>query len=211
MSNINLAYYREACREKLHDEDSNNYTWKTDQLDRCIYDAIREASRKIPYVQKSVLTLTAASKEIDLSDITVDSVEDVNLAKDIMRIVEIEYPVDQDPPILRAWRWRTNSIIRLDMSTTPAVGDEVDIYCALFHSVTTDTSTLTVVLEDIVLHGAVSNALINWATEKTNSVLLGGTDAASKIYTIGITGWLTFHSMLNENKPVKQSKPRRWS
>lgn len=211
MSNINLAYYREACREKLNDENANNYTWKTDQLDRCIYDAIREASRKIPYVQKSVLTLTSASKEIDLSDITVGAVADTNLAKDIMRIVEIEYPVDQDPPALCAWRWRTDNIIRLDISSTPAVDDDVDLYWAGFHSVTVDTSTLTVVLEDIVLHGAVSNALINWATANENAVLLGGTNAASRIYTIGITGWLTFHSMLNANKPVKQSKPRRWS
>ena len=52
---MNLTDMRAIVRRDLHDEDSNNYRWTDDELDRHIVHAVREFSERIPYEPYSAL------------------------------------------------------------------------------------------------------------------------------------------------------------
>ena len=211
MSSRYLAAFRTAVREQLRDEDTDNLTFADEDIYRAIEDTLREVSRKMPRIQRSTITVTTASKEIDLSDCTLDSVEDSNLVKDLFWIEAIEWKKEQTPRKYRHWNWLTENIIELDTYSTPAVDDEVDITWAGLHSVTSDTSTLPLILEDIVINGAVAHTLYNWGVEKENSVLDGGSGTAKRIADHGLLKWLSYQAELNRVKPVKQRVERRWS
>ena len=211
MSSRYLAAFRTAVRERLRDEDTDNLRFTDEDIYRAIEDTLREVSRKVPRIQRSTITITTASKEIDLSDCTLDSTENSNLVKDVLWIEDVEWEVSQTPRKYRHWNWLTENIIELDTYSTPAVDDEVYITWAGNHEVTSDTSTLPLILEDVVISGAVAHTLYNWGVEKENSVLDGGPGAAKRIADHGLLKWLSYQAALNRLKPVKQRIPRRWS
>ena len=67
---MNLAEMRAIVRRDLHDEDSGNYRWTDDELDRHIAHAVKEFSEYIPYEQKATKATTSGSRELDISTIT---------------------------------------------------------------------------------------------------------------------------------------------
>ena len=62
---MNLGDMRTLVRRDLHDEDSGNYRWTNDELDRHISRAVKDFSEAIPYEQKATKATTSGSRELD--------------------------------------------------------------------------------------------------------------------------------------------------
>ena len=67
---MNLTEMRTIVRRDLHDEDSQNYRWTDDELNRHIAHAVKDFSEAIPYEQRATKATTSGSREIDISTIT---------------------------------------------------------------------------------------------------------------------------------------------
>ena len=60
---MNLTDMRNIVRRDLHDEDSNNYRWTDDELDRHVTHAVKDFSEHVPYEEKATKATTAGSRE----------------------------------------------------------------------------------------------------------------------------------------------------
>ena len=157
---MNLTEMRTTVRRDLHDEDSNNYRWTNDELDRHIAHAVKDFSEAIPYQQKAVKATTSGSREIDISTIT-----------DRIMVEAVEYPVDKFPK-----RYQRFS---LWADTLALLGDEVPdgsnayIYYGKLHALG-ESSTIPAMYEDLITAGACGYAAVEWAVYAINRVNVGG-------------------------------------
>src|SRR4030065_2218964 len=83
---MNLNEMRTLVRRDLKDEDSENYRWTNDEIDRHISHAVKEFSEPVPYEQKATKATTSGSREVDISTIT-----------DRIMVEAVEYPVGEFP------------------------------------------------------------------------------------------------------------------
>jgi hypothetical protein len=159
---MNLNDMRAIVRRDLHDEDSGNYRWSNDELDRHIAHAVRDLSEAIPYEQKTTKATTASSREIDISAIT-----------NRIMVQAIEYPIDKFPRIYQRFSLWADTITLL--------GDEVPdgsnayIYYGKLHTLDAESSTIPSHLEDLIATGACGYAAVEWAAFAINRVNIGGT------------------------------------
>lgn len=159
---MNLSDMRARIRKDLHDEDSQNYRWTDDVLNRHIDCAVRELSLSCPLEARETLTTGAESRELSISSLT-----------DLVEIEAVEYPVGNYPPsYVRFSLW--NDTLTLLIDWPPAGGENVYIYYAKLHTLDTDGSTVPTKLEDLVATGAAAYAAIEWAGFATNRVNVGG-------------------------------------
>jgi len=84
---MDLNTMRTMVRRDLKDEDSENYRWTDEELDRHIAHALKEFSEAVPLPAKATLPTTSSSREIDMSSLT-----------DRVVVEAVEYPVDKFPP-----------------------------------------------------------------------------------------------------------------
>lgn len=61
---MNSSDMRTIVRRDLHDEDSNNYRWTNDELDRHISHAVKDYSEAVPYEQKATIATTNVSRSL---------------------------------------------------------------------------------------------------------------------------------------------------
>ena len=159
---MNLTDMRTTVRRDLHDEDSNNYRWTNDELDRHIAHAVKELSEPIPYEQKATKATTAGSRELDISAIT-----------GRVMVEAVEYPADRFP--------RRYQPFSLWGDTLTLLGDEVPdgsnayIYYGKLHTLDGDGSTVPAQHEDLIAAGACGYAAVAWAVYAVNRVNVGGT------------------------------------
>ncbi len=159
---MNLADMRTIVRRDLHDEDAANYRWTDDELDRHIAHALKDFSEYLPYEQKATKATTSGSREIDISTIT-----------DRIMIEAVEYPADRFP--------RRYQRFALWGDVLTLLGDEVPdgsnayIYYGKLHTLSTQSSTIPAMYEDLIVAGAGGYAAIEWAVYAVNRVNVGGT------------------------------------
>lgn len=159
---MNLGEMRAIVRRDLHDEDSQNYRWTDDELDRHISHAVSDFSEALPLEQRATKATTAGSREIDIAD----------LAGRVM-VEAVEYPVGRFP------RWYQQFSLWGD--TLTLLGNEVPdgsdayIYYGKLHTLDAGSSTVPARYEDLVCTGACGYAAIEWATYAINRVNIGGT------------------------------------
>ena len=158
---MNLTDMRAVVRRDLHDEDSSNYRWTDDELNRHIGHAVKEFSEHIPYEQKATKATTSGSRELDISSIT-----------DRIMVEAVEYPVDKFPK-----KYQPFSLWGDDLTI---LGDEVPdgsnayIYYGKLHTLDAEGSTIPAKLEDLIAIGACGYAAVEWAVYATNRVNVGG-------------------------------------
>jgi len=158
---MTLSEMRAIVRQDLHDEDSENYRWSDDELDRHITHAVKEFSEAIPLEQKETKATTASSREIDISSLA-----------DRVMVQAVEYPVGRFPKIYQRFSLWGDAITLL--------GDEVPdgsnayIYYGKLHTLDAQSSTLPPIYEDLVSTGAAGYAAIEWAAFAINRVNIGG-------------------------------------
>ncbi len=159
---MNLTEMRTIVRRDLHDEDSNNYRWTDNELDRHISHAVKDFSEAIPLEQKATMATTSGSRKIDIS----------SLQARVM-VEAVEYTVDKFPKRYQRFA--------LWGDTLTILGDEVPdgsntyIYYGKLHTLDATTSTIPQQLEDLIATGACGYAAVEWAAYSINQVNVGGT------------------------------------
>jgi len=158
---MNLSDMRTIVRRDLHDEDSNNYRWSNDELDRHIGHAVSEFSEALPLEEKAILATTSGSREVDIS----------SLSSRVM-VEAVEYPVDKFPKRYQRFA--------LWGDTLTLLGDEVpdgsnaNVYYGKLHTLDAEGSTIPQRCEDIIATGAEGYAAVEWAAYAINRVNVGG-------------------------------------
>jgi len=148
-------------RRDLHDEDSGNYRWTNDELDRHIAHAVKDFSEAIPCEQKATKTTTSGSREIDISTLT-----------DRIMVEAVEYPVDKFPQRYQRFSlW--GDILTLLGAEIPD-GSNADIYYGKLHILDGTGSTIPGQYEDLIAVGACGYAAMEWAVYAVNRVNVGG-------------------------------------
>ena len=105
-----LTEIRARVRTDLHDEDAADFRWASAELDRHIFHALREMSLAIPVEDKAALSVTAGSRDIDLSSLT-----------GLVLVDSVEYPAGQSPPAFTEFRvW--GDTLTLLVERVPAQG-----------------------------------------------------------------------------------------
>ena len=169
---MNLSDMRTIVRRDLHDEDSGNYRWTNDELDRHIAHALKEFSEALPYEQKATKATSDGSREIDISTIT-----------DRIMVEAVEYPVAKFPKRYQRFSLWADIVTLL--------GDEVPdgsnsyIYYGKLHTLGVSTSTIPAKYEDLVAAGACGYAAVEWAAYAVNQVNVGGTMTPKEFLTWG--------------------------
>lgn len=170
---MNLSDMRARVRKDLHDEDSQNYRWSDDELNRHIDRAVRELSLSCPLETKAALNTTAGSRDLSLSSLS-----------GMVEIEAVEYPVANYPPsYVRFSVWSDTLTLLID--SLPGDGEDVYVYYGKLHTLDADSSTIPAKLEDLVAGGAAAYAAIEWASFATNRVNLGGSDTWRSYLTWG--------------------------
>ncbi len=158
---MNLTEMRNMVRRDFHDEDSGNYRWTDDELDRHIAHAVKEFSERMPCEQKETKATTSGSRELDISAIT-----------GRIMVEATEYPVDKFPKRYQPFA--------LWGDTLTLLGDEVPdgsnayVYYGKLHTLDGSGSTIPARLEDLIAVGAGGYAAVEWAAYATNRVNVGG-------------------------------------
>ena len=161
---MNISDMRAIVRRDLHDENSSNYRWTNDEIDRHTAHAVRDFSEAVPYEQKTTKATTSGSRDVNISAIT-----------DRITVEAVEYPVDKFP--------RQYQRFSLWADTLTLLGDEVPdgsnayIYYGKLHSLGTSTSTIPAMYEDLIADGAAGYAAVEWAIYAVNKVNTGGLPA----------------------------------
>ncbi len=158
---MNLTDMRAIVRRDLHDEDSNNYRWTNDEIDRHIAHTVKDFSDYVPYEQKATKATTSGSREMDISTIT-----------NRIMVEAVEYPVGKFPKKYQPFS--------LWGDTLTVLGDEVPdgsnayIYYGKLHTLDANGSTIAARCEDLIATGAGGYAAVEWATYAINRVNVGG-------------------------------------
>lgn len=169
---MNLSDMRAIVRRDLHDEDSGNYRWTNDELDRHIAHAVRDFSEAIPYQQKATKATTAGSREINIATIT-----------DRISVEAVEYPVDKFPKSYQRFSlWA--DILTLLGDEVPD-GSNAYIYYGKLHTLSASTSTIPAMYEDLIAAGAAGYAAVEWAIYAVNQVNIGGLPTPQEFLTWG--------------------------
>ena len=169
---MNLSEMRTIVRRDLHDEDSQNYRWTNDELDRHIAHAVKDFSEAVPYEQKTTEATTSGSRDIDISTIT-----------DRVMVEAVEYPVGRFPKRYQRFAIWADTITLL--------GDEVPdgsnayIYYGKLHSLDSGSSTIPTRYEDLLAAGACGYAAVEWAVYAINRVNVSGTLTPNELLNWG--------------------------
>lgn len=159
---MDLSTMRTIVRRDLKDEDSGNYRWSNDELDRHIAHTVKELSEAVPLPVKATLPTTPGSREIDISSLT-----------DRIVVEAVEYPVGRFPPYYQQFAlW--GDVLSLSGDEIPD-GSNAYIYYGKLHTLDAEISTIPSHLEDLIATGAGGYAAVEWAAFAINRVNIGGT------------------------------------
>jgi hypothetical protein len=158
---MNLEIMRARLRRDLHDEDSQDYRWTDDELNRHIDRAVREFSRACPREQKATIPTSSGSRDISIAGLT-----------DVVIIYAVEYPVDRFPRSLPPFSVYETTITLL--GTAVPDGSNCYVYYGKLHTLDSQSSTIPAQHEDLVAAGAAAYAATEWALYAVNRVNVGG-------------------------------------
>ncbi len=183
---MDLPTMRTRVRRDLHDEDSQNYRWTDNELDRHIQRALDEVSAASPREMKSTLTTTAGSRDLSLTTLT-----------GLVSTEAAEYPTGLYPPsYVRFSVW--GQALTLLVDQTPAGVENVNVYYGATHTLDATTSTLPALLEDPVATGAGAYAALEWSSFATNRINVGGEAVWQHYLTWGQDRMSSFLQRLTE-------------
>jgi hypothetical protein len=169
---MNLSEMRALVRRDLHDEDSGNYRWTDDEIDRHIAHAVDEFSVYLPDEQKAVQATVAGSREIDISGLT-----------ERVMVEAVEYPAGQFPVRYQPFSLWGDNITMLGNEIPD--GSDAHIYYGKLHTLDGSGSTLPVHHADLIVTGACGYAAVEWSIYAVNRVNVGGTATPSELLEWG--------------------------
>ena len=170
---MNLSDMRTLVRRDLHDEDAEDYRWTNDELDRHITQAASEFSIHIPGEQKTTLSTTIGSRDIDVSSLT-----------DRVSINAVEYPISQYPRAFQCFSLWQDTLTMLTQNKPSAV-ENVFIYWNKVHTLDVSTSTIPSKHERLVALGASAYAMLQFAAFSVDRINTGGENTPQEFMTEG--------------------------
>lgn len=161
---INLDGIRGLCREILRDEydPDNTLASQDDKVDAIIRLVLMEMSEAVPREVRETVTLTANSPDVDISDI-----------EDVILFEKGEYPIDLNPREIRNVELH-GSTITFVMDRRPAGAESAYLYCQKQHVLTESESTLSSVMERVLVLGVVARVTNSLAHKAINKSNVGG-------------------------------------
>jgi hypothetical protein len=161
---MNLATMRTLVRRDLKDEDSSDYRWQDNELDRAIQRAVAELSRYVPREMKTTIATTDDSREIDISSLT-----------DRVSIDRVEFPVGATPRSFQRFVACAATITLI--GNVEGDGEDCYVYWGKVHTLDGSTSTVASYLEDVLALGAAAYAVLAQAQLRTDAAGFGGEQA----------------------------------
>jgi hypothetical protein len=145
-------------RTDLKDLDASAYLWTTAEIDRHIAHAVNDYQRLIPAVGSLVLVVESSASAGPTTPITTRQV--VPHGGDYLWTLRVEYPIDQDPPTYVVFREELPDAgsLYFPVGDPPNVGDNLRIWYAKAHVLTTAESTILTEHEELIALGAVAYA-----------------------------------------------------
>ncbi len=155
-----LSTIRTLVRRDLKDEDSSNYRWTDDEIDRAIGKAVLDYSEYCPLQVKSTLATVDGSQDVNISTLTgrVD-------------VLQVEHPVDESPRQFHPFKLWADVLYFID--SYEGDGENCDIYWLQQHTLGA-SSTIPVAHEGIVALGASAYAVSSLAQYKSDTANTGG-------------------------------------
>jgi hypothetical protein len=181
-------------RIDLHDEDSNNYRWEDATLERHIQRAVAEYSLLRPFEQKTTLSTTAGSRELDVSGLA-----------NLVRVEVVEYPVDQDPRRYVQWSLWADTLEML-IPETPDGSEDVAVYWTALHEVDSSGSSVPAQHDGLILTGAAGYAATEWASYATNRANVSGPTAVRDYGAWGEERLAEFREKLRRLRRLRSSR-----
>jgi hypothetical protein len=163
---------RTIVRRDLHDEDSANYRWTDNELDRHITRAVKEFSGCLPLEQKAGLATTAGSRELDI----------VSLTGRVM-VEAVEYPAGKYPKAYQPFSLWGDTMTLLGDDVPD--GSDAGVYYGRLHTLDANGSTIPAQHEDIITGGACGFAAVELALYTINRVNPGGMVASGELLEWG--------------------------
>ena len=136
---------RTLVRRDLKDEDSANYRWTDDEIDRAIDRAVLEYSEYCPLQVRSSVATVDADNSVDISALT-----------DLIDVVRVEHPIDSQPYPQRRFSVWADVLLFLDGYYGD--GGNCYVYWLRKHALST-TSTIPSAHEGIIALGAAAFAI----------------------------------------------------
>jgi len=192
---MDLNNMRALVRCDLKDEDSSNYRWQDNEIDRAIQRAVAELSRQLPREMKSVVSTVNGSRDIDISALA-----------DRVTVDRVEFPAGEIPRRFQRFVVYANSITLT--GDAGGNGDNCNIYWSKLHTLDNNTSTIPGYLEDVLALGAAAYAVLAQAQYRTDIAGIGGERADSDYQSWGEAMLKEFKSRLRRfgrERKLKQS------
>lgn len=157
-----LTDIRARVRTDLHDEDAGEYRWVSAELDRHIFNALRELSLAVPLESRAVLKTAAGARELSLSSLA-----------GLALVDSVEYPAGLFPPSFVDFHvWGDTLTLLTDR--TPGEGEEAAVYYGRLHTLDYSGSTVPEALEDVLVAGASGYAALSMSGFTINRLNTGG-------------------------------------
>lgn len=156
-----LTAMRASVRRDLKDEDSSNYRWTDNEVDRAIEKAVLMYSEFAPLVQ-----LTSTIHTVDQ-----DNTVDISSLTDRLDVIRVEHPIDIQPYASRRFTVWGDLLTFLDGYMGD--GGHCNIYWCTKHTLST-TSTIPSAHDHIIATGAVAYAVSSQAQYQVNTANTGG-------------------------------------
>ena len=163
---MDLSSMVTMVRRDLKDEDSANYRWQDNELERAIARALAELSRYAPREMKSTVATTDGSREIDISGVT-------GIANRIS-IDRVEFPVGSTPRQFQRFSVYGDTLTLI--GGAQGDGENCYVYWSCLHTLST-SSTVPTYLEDVLALGAEAYAVLAQTQYRTDTAGFGGEQA----------------------------------
>jgi len=180
---MNLTTMRTLVRRDLKDENSANYRWTDDEIDRAIQRALAETSRYVPREMKSTIATVDDSREIDISSLT-----------DRVSVDRVEFPVDKTPRQFQ--RFAVYADIITLIGDAEGDGENCYVYWSKVHTLDSQTSTIPTYLEDVLALGAAAYAVLAQTQYRVDTPGFGGEQADRDYQTWGTSMLKEFTAQL---------------
>ncbi len=136
---------RALVRRDLKDEDSSEYRWTDNEIDRAIERAVLEYSEYCPLQVKSTLLTVDATPDVDISTLT-----------DRIDVMSVEHPAGEYPPQYHRFKLWADILTFIDGHMGDA--GNCSVYWLKKHTLSA-TSTIPTVHDGIIALGAAAFAI----------------------------------------------------
>jgi len=191
-----LTTMRTAVRRDLKDEDSANYRWSDNEIDRAIERAVLDYSLYCPLEQKTAVSTVNLSQEVSLSTLS-----------DMVDVISVEHPVDQAPPQYRPYRVWGGILSFLDGYTGD--GTNCCVRWLKKHSISAGSSTVPAYHEAVIALGASAFAISSQAQYQVNTANTGGGSVDNDYGRLANEGFRQFYDALSRISTHSNRKLKR--